>query len=144
MAEPKASARPAGVAPPALTEALEWIGFRVDDMNGSRLAKLEGLFVDVRSGEPVWAIVKLGRFGKVTAVPFGDCADGPGRIWVAHGREAVRGAPSVNPREPLTREREVELYDHYLIRPDRGRHEDIAGRKEGSVTAKPASAGEEV
>jgi len=128
-----------GVAPPPLGEALGWIGFRVDDMTGSRLGRVEGVFVDAEGGEPVWTIVKLGRFGKVTAIPYADCADGPERIWVAHGRKAVRDAPAVNARETLTREREMELYDHYLIRPDHGRHQAVADRKEGSVTAKPAA-----
>jgi hypothetical protein len=141
MHESKAEPKPAGTAPPPLSDALGWIGFRVDDMNGSRLARVEGVYVDAEDGEPVWAIVKLGRFGKVTAIPYADCAEGPGRIWVAHGRKVVRGAPPVNPREPLTREREVELYDHYLIGPDRGRHKGVVDRAEGSVTAKPAAEG---
>jgi hypothetical protein len=136
-----AELNPSGSAPPPLSDALGWIGFRADDMTGSRLGRVEGVYVDAEGGEPVWAIVKLGRFGKVTAVPYGDCADGPERVWVAHGRQAVRGAPAVDPREPLTRELELELYEHYLIRPDRGRHKNLADRKEGSVTAKPAAEG---
>lgn len=144
MAErkPGAEAGAAGTAPAPLSEALGWIGFRVDDMTGSRLGRLEAVFVDADGGEPVWAVVKLGRFGKVTAVPYGDCADGPSRVWVAHGRKAVRGAPPVNAREPLTREREVELCEHYLIRSDRGRHKAVADRKQESVTAKPAPPGD--
>jgi hypothetical protein len=134
-----AEQKPTGMGPPPLSEALGWIGFRVDDMTGSRLGRVEGIVVDARGDAPVWTIVKLGRFGKVTAVPYGDCAGGPGRVWVAQGRKAVRGAPPVDAREPLTREQEMELYEHYLIPPERGRHEDVAGRKEGAVTAKPAT-----
>jgi len=35
----------------------------------------------------------------------------------------------------------MDLYDHYLIRPDRGRHGEVVERDEKSATAKPASKG---
>jgi PRC-barrel domain protein len=133
MAEPAAT----GSAPPPLKEALGWIGFRVDDMNGTRLARVLDIYVDADDENPVWVLVKLGRFGKVTAVPFADCADGPGRIWVAHGRKVVRGAPAVDGGKPLNREDEVALCEHYFIGPDRGRHAQIETRTYETVTAKP-------
>ena len=136
MAEPTAT----GSAPPPLKEALGWIGFRVDDMNGTRLARVIGIYVDAEDGKPAWVLVKLGRFGKVTAVPFSDCADGPGRIWVAHGRKVVRDAPAVDSGKPLTREDEVRLCEHYFIRPDRARHAQIETRTYETVTARPADA----
>jgi PRC-barrel domain len=137
MAEPDARAS----APPPLEEALGWLGLRVDDMNGSRLARVQAIYVDADGGEPVWVVVKLGRFGKVTAIPFAECADGPGRIWVAHERKMVRGAPAIHAGKPLTREVELELYDHYLIRPGRGRRAAVESRPEGAVTAEPVRPG---
>ncbi len=142
MAESKSEPKPAGSAPPPLKEALGWIGFRVDDMNGSRVARVEGIYVDAEDEEPVWVVVKLGRFGKITAIPYADCADGPGRVWVAHGRKTVRGAPPIEPGQPMTRELELDLYDHYLIRRDRGRHGAIVELDEGAVTATPAAEGQ--
>ncbi|MGH2981561.1 MAG: PRC-barrel domain-containing protein, partial [Solirubrobacterales bacterium] len=130
MADPAAT----GSAPPPLKEALGWVGFRVDDMNGSRVARVEWIYVDAEDGEPVWVMVKVGRFGKVTAIPYSECADGPGRVWVAHGRKVVRGAPAIEPGKGLTREDELELCDHYLIRPDRGRCEVVGSRPEGALT----------
>jgi PRC-barrel domain len=134
MAEPTAT----GSAPPPLKEALGWVGFRVDDMNGTRLGRVLGIYVDAEDSEPVWVLVKLGRFGKVTAIPYGDCADGPGRIWIAHGRKVVRGAPAVDGAKPLTREDEVQLCEHFFIRPDRGRHAQVETRTYETVTAKRA------
>lgn len=142
MAESKTEPKPAGSAPPPLKEALGWIGFRVDDMNGSRVARVEGIYVDAEDEEPVWVVVKLGRFGKITAIPYADCADGPGRVWVAHGRKTVRGAPPIEPGPPMTRQLELDLYDHYLIRRDRGRHGAIVELDEGAVTATPAAEGQ--
>lgn len=137
MAEPTAT----GSAPPPLKEALGWVGFRVDDMNGARVARVLGIQVDAADGEPVWVVVKLGRFGKVTAVPYGECADGPGRIWVAHGRKVIRAAPPIESGQPLTREREIALCEHYFIRPDRGRHAEVVDRGAETFTAKPAADG---
>ena len=137
MAEPAAT----GSAPAPLKEALGWVGFRVDDMNGSRVARVEGIYVDAEDFEPVWVIVKVGRFGKVTALPYGECADGPGRIWIAHGRKVVRSAPAIQPGKGLTREEELDLCDHFLIRPDRGRHQVVDSRPEGAVTSEPAESG---
>jgi hypothetical protein len=134
MAEPRA----AGSAPPPLQEALGWIGFRIDDMNGSRVARLLDVYVDIQDGEPVWLIVKVGRFGKVTAIPYADCAEGPGLLWVAHPRKTIRAAPALRAGKPLLREQEQELCEHYLIRSDRGRHEVVSGRPDGAETARPA------
>jgi hypothetical protein len=141
MAESKTEPQPAGSTAPPLKESLGWIGFRVDDMNGSRLGRVVGIYVDVEDEVPVWVVVKLGRFGKVTAIPYADCADGPSRLWVGHGRKSVRGAPPIDPGQPMTRELEMDLYDHYLIRPDRGRHGEVVKRGEGSATAKLAAEG---
>lgn len=135
MADPAATGSP----PPPLKEALGWIGFRVDDMNGSRVARVEGIYVDAEDGEPVWVTVKVGRFGKVTVIPYAECADRPGRVWVAHGRKVVRGAPTVNAGQPLTREQEVALCEHYFIRSERGRHAELEQRPAEAVTAVPAA-----
>jgi PRC-barrel domain len=133
MAEPNA-----GSAPPPLREAMSWVGFRVDDRNGARVGSVVAIYADIEDSEPVWVVVKVGRFGKVTAIPYPQCADGPGRVWVAHGRKAIRNAPAIEAGEPLTREAELELCAHYFIPPDRGRHWEVSERSDGAVTSKPA------
>jgi PRC-barrel domain len=134
MAEPATAAG----SPPPLHEALGWIGFRVDDMNSDRVARVESIYVDGKSGAPVWVLVKVGRFGKVTAVPYADCAEGAKRIWIAHSRKAIRGAPALAAGQPLTREQELELCEYFWILPDRGRAAEIASRPAEAETAKPA------
>jgi PRC-barrel domain len=134
-----AEREPAGSAPPPLAEALGWVGFRVDDLNGNRTGSVEAIYADIEDSEPIWIAVKVGRFGKVTAIPYPECADGPGRVWVARERKAIRGAPGIEPREPLTREVELELCAHYLIPPDRGRHWKVSERADGAVTSKPVN-----
>ncbi len=133
MAEP-------AVAPPALEEASRWVGFELDELDGSRIGgKVHSLYLDVEGGEVVWLIAKLGRRRtKLVAVPLRNCAGGAGRVWVAHGREALRSAPAVDPTRPLLREHELAICAHYGIGEKVGRAAEVARRPEGAVTSRPA------
>jgi hypothetical protein len=133
MAEP-------AVAPPALEEASRWVGCELDGLDGSRIGgKVHSLYLDAEGGEPVWLIAKLGRRRtKLVAVLMRNCAGGAGRVWVAHEREALRSAPLVDPTRPLLREHELTICAHYGIGVKVGRAAEVAGRPEGTVTARPA------
>lgn len=133
------SEAPAG-ALPTLTEALEWTGFELDDAAGSGIGRVTGVYVDAESGGPVWLVVATGRRrrAKAVVVPLRECAAMPGRVWTAQGRDAMRGAPAVDPSRPLLREHEAAICSHYGIGERVGRHAEVGGRAEGSVTARPA------
>jgi hypothetical protein len=128
-------------APPPLADALGWIGFRVDDLSGARSGTVIAIYVDIEDEEPAWVAVRTGRFGKVTAIPYSECAEGSGKVWVARERKAIRGAPALDPGEPLTREAELDLCAYYAVPPERGRHWEVAQRADGAVTAKSAEGG---
>ena len=72
------------------------------------------------------------------AIPLRDCAAAAGRVWVAHGQEAIHAAPVVDPARPLLREHELAICAHYGIGERVGRAAEVAGRPEGAVTANPA------
>jgi hypothetical protein len=115
-----------------------WVGFEVDDRDGDRVGSAHGLYVDAASGEPSWLIAALGRRRrKLVAIPFRDCAGGAGRVWVAHGREALRQAPAVDPTRPLLREHELAICEHFGIGESVGRAAEVVGRPVGEVTSKP-------
>lgn len=124
--------------PVSLEEARTWAGFGVDDEAGSTVGRARGVFVDAGSGEPAWLLVRAGRFGKDFVVPVGDCAAVAGRVWTPHGRKALRGAPAVDARRPLSREGELEICAHYGVEPEWGRAAEVVGRPEGETTARPA------
>jgi PRC-barrel domain len=125
------------MAEPPLKEVLGWIGFRVDDLNGARVGSVLSVYIDAANEEPVWVVVKVGRFGKVTALPYAECADGAGRIWVAHERKTIRAAPAIESGEPLRREQELELCAHFMIR-QHGRQAEVEGRAARAITSRPA------
>jgi hypothetical protein len=128
----------AAAAAPTLSEAWAWAGHGVDDVDGSRVGEVRGLFADAQSGEPSWLVVKLGRRGPLVVVPLRDCAAGAGRVWVAHGRDAIRSSPVVDPARPLLREHELAICAHYGIGEKVGRAAEVAGRPESSIASQPA------
>ena len=119
-----------------MTESLS--GFEVDDRDGSQVGIVHGVFTDAESGDPAWLIVALGRRrARLIAVPYADCAPAAGRVWVAHGRDALRSAPSIDSTRPLLREHELTICSHYGIGRTVGRAAAVAGRTEGTTTSDP-------
>jgi hypothetical protein len=128
------------VAPlPSLIESLAWSGRRVDGMGGRALGRVAGIHVDADDGEPRWVVIRLGPLSGSTAIPFEHVAEGAGRLWAAYERDWVREAPRFRPGEPLTREGEIELCEHWGIRQGRGRSAEVEESKAGAVTAVPAA-----
>jgi hypothetical protein len=124
---------------PSLAEARGWVGYRVDEVGGTGIGQVHGLFVDAEDGEPSWLIAKLGRVrGYLVAIPISGCAGGGGRVWVAHEGESIRSAPVVDPSRPLLREHELTICAHYGIGEGIGRAAEVVGRGEGSVASQPA------
>lgn len=125
-------------APPSLEEAQTWIGNGVDDLGGSGVGQVHGLFVDADSGAPTWLIIKQGRVKSILiAAPLRECAAAAGRVWIAQERETIRRAPVVDPTRPLLREHELTISAHYDTGENVGRAAEVIGRPEGSVTSSP-------
>ena len=125
-------------SPPTLEEARGWTGFRLDEMGGHSVARVQAVYVDAESGAPVWVVAKLGRFGRTTAVPVAHCAAGAGHLWCAYDRETIKGAPALEPGQPLVREEELVLCAHFGMSEGQARAGEIGSRPEGTVTAKPS------
>jgi hypothetical protein len=125
-------AQPAGAA-----AVKAWTGYRLDEIGGGNVGKIEGAFVDAASEEPEWLIARMGRFGHYTLIPGRDAVEGVKHVWVPYTRDQIRAAPKVDPRAELTAGGERELLAHYGIMADAGRAAQIADRDADDVTAKP-------
>ncbi|HWW66790.1 MAG TPA: hypothetical protein VNY83_02290 [Solirubrobacterales bacterium] len=124
-------------APLPREEATGWVGHEVDDLDGAAVGSVHGFFADAGSGEPTWLIAKIGRRrARLVAIPLRDCAAATTRVWVAHERDAIRGAPVVDPTRPLLREHELTICSHYGIGERVGRAAEVAGRPKAAVTSK--------
>ena len=126
MADPDARAS-------GIDEVEGWLGGRLDEIGGGGVGKIEGAYVDDESGEPEWLLVRVGRFGRRSLVPARTAVGAVGRVWVPYPRETLRGAPRVEPGEPLDLERETALAEHFAT--DRAKR--LAGRPPGSVMSRP-------
>ena len=102
---------------PTLEEARGWMGFRVDDVYGGSIGKLEDVLVDA-DGRPSWLLVRERRVAgrrRRTLVPFEHATAGAGRIWVPYEREVVRTAPRVDADLQLTEQHEARFREHYRL-----------------------------
>ena len=119
---------------PDLTEALSWIGFRVDDVYGARVGKVEDIYVDHNRGTPCWILAKMGRFSDSHAlIPLQDAVAGAGHVWVPYEKDLIRRAPQIAIGAPVAQEREAMLCAHYGVMSSRGA--EIAGRPPTALTA---------
>jgi hypothetical protein len=119
---------------PSLDEARSWVGFKVDEMGGSSVGRIEGVLVDADRGEPSWLVVRMG-LRRRSAIPCQFTAAGVGHVWVPYERGVVRGAPDVDPRSGLDRAAELALCGHYRLPWGAKRREAVADRPEGAPTS---------
>lgn len=129
----------AATHPLALEEALSWVGFKLDSIDGSSAGRVEGVLVDAEGGEPVWLAIRTSRLGRRTAIPFELTAGSADRAWVPYEKPAIKDAPEIDPGAGLDRARELELCEHFGLPRDSGRRAALAGREGEGPTAVPAS-----
>jgi uncharacterized protein YrrD len=95
----------------------EWHGKELVDWNGESIGKLEDVYVDVETDEPMFGTVKEGLIGRhLTFVPLGEVTIGPDNLRVAVSKEQVREAPNIETEgEELSQADESLLYHHYQL-----------------------------
>ncbi len=84
---------------------------------GSRIGKLEDVYVDVETDEAIFGTVKEGLFGRhLTFVPLGGITIGPDTLRVTVSRDKVKGAPDLAlAGEELSQQDESSLYHYYEL-----------------------------
>ena len=122
-----------------LEEVKGWLGFRLDDVGGAAVGKLEGAYADESGGRPEWLLARMGRFGHHCLIPARDAVAAGGHVWVPYTREQIRKAPRVDAGKPLERDSELALLQHYGVGSQEvGRGAELAGLDGGAVTSRPA------
>src|ERR671917_1629768 len=111
-------------------DALDWEGRTVLDRAGEKIGRIEEIFLVEETGEPEWALVKLGRRkGRTTLVPLTRAHSVEKGVAVDVTKDVVSEAPAVTPDNELGEGEVVKLYRHYGL--------DLAAV---SGAAEPASA----
>jgi uncharacterized protein YrrD len=95
----------------------EWRGKHLVDRDGERIGKLEDVYVDVETDEPMFGTVKEGLIGRhLTFVPLSGITIGPDNLQVAVSRDDVKSAPNIELHgDELSQTNESALYHHYQI-----------------------------
>jgi len=109
-----------GPRAPTMSEVQSWIGWRVDDVHGCMIGRVESI-IQESPGSPAWLVVGEFRFGEGRRfmIPARDAVGGSGRVWSPHPRERIRAtAGMVGTR--FTPQADRRLTSHY-VRQVRGR-----------------------
>jgi hypothetical protein len=86
------------------------------DREGAKIGKLQDVYVDVETDEPVFGTVKEGLFNRrhLTFVPLRGSQVGPDELHVTVTKARVRSAPNLEMTgEELSQANESTLYHHF-------------------------------
>jgi uncharacterized protein YrrD len=111
----------------------DWHGKVLVDRDGEKIGKLEDVYVDVETDEPMFGTVKEGLIGRhLTFVPLAGLTIGPDNLQVTVSGEQVKSAPNIELHgDELSKEDESTLYHHYQLNytpPDTERARRLARR----------------
>jgi len=95
----------------------QWRGKELVDRDGERIGKLEEVYVDVETDEPMFGTVKEGLIGRhLTFVPLAGLTIGPDNLQVPVSKEQVKEAPNIETEgDELSQTDESSLYHHYQL-----------------------------
>jgi hypothetical protein len=95
----------------------QWHGKHLVDCDGDKIGKLEEVYVDVETDEPMFGTVKEGLIGRhLTFVPLKGVTIGPDDLQVTVTKDQVEGAPNIETEgDQLSQEDESSLYHHYKL-----------------------------
>jgi len=93
----------------------DWHGKDLIDNTGEKIGKLQDVYVDVETDEPMFGTVKEGFIGRhLTFVPLPGVTTGPDYLQVAVSADAVKAAPNIEMQGgELSQADESRLYHHY-------------------------------
>jgi len=117
----------------ALTDnILQYRGQDLVDTSGSKIGRIEEIYLDTETNQPEWALVNTGLFGtKSTFVPIREASESGGSLAVPFSKEQVKDAPSVDAGGELSQQEEAELYRHYGMQYSESRSD--TGLSEGGM-----------
>ncbi|KRV47955.1 photosystem reaction center subunit H [Wenjunlia vitaminophila] len=101
------------------------IGRKAVDRNGSKIGTIDEVYLDDVTGEPEWAAVRTGLFGRDAFVPLEPSVVSGNVLRVPYDKALVKDAPDFGVGRHLSPDQELRLYRHY--------HLDVARTEQPSV-----------
>jgi stress response protein YsnF/sporulation protein YlmC with PRC-barrel domain len=106
------------------------IGHKAVDRNGDKIGTVDEVYLDDATGEPEWAAVRTGIFGRDAFVPLTTSEFSGEELRVPYDKSLIKESPDFGVGQHLSPAQELQLYRYYgLDAPTGGR---------GSAHARPA------
>jgi uncharacterized protein (TIGR02271 family) len=97
-----------------LQDAQQFMGLTAVDIEGSKLGKIDQIYLDEQSGEPVWLTVVTGMLGtrQSFAPIYGSEFEGE-QVRLAVSKDLVKDAPGIDDDGQISADEQDALYRHY-------------------------------
>lgn len=128
---------------PTKTEVTDWRGLDMADSSGSKIGRIEDIYLDAETDRPEWAFVHTGLFGSRSSfVPIANASSDGRSVRVPFEKSQVKDAPNAEADGRLSQDEEARLYRHYGM--DYSEARSDTGLPEGGAPAGGTSTGDSV
>ncbi|WP_405016350.1 PRC and DUF2382 domain-containing protein [Kitasatospora sp. NBC_00070] len=110
------------------------IGHKAVDRNGDKIGTVDEVYLDDATGEPEWAAVRTGIFGRDAFVPLTTSEFSGEELKVPYDKSLIKDSPDFGVGQHLSPAQELQLYRYYGL--DAGGAAPPAAVGNGSGTAK--------
>ncbi len=102
------------MSPLSTTDAQNIQGATMLDSAGTKIGKINDVYLDSDTQTPEWALVHTGLFSsRESFVPLAQAQLAGGDLTVPYTKDQVKGAPNAEPDGELSQDEEARLYSHY-------------------------------
>ena len=96
------------------TDAQQYIGRDAVDLEGNKVGKIGQVYLDDRTGEPLWVTVSTGLFGnRQSFAPIAGSAFDGEDVRLAVTKDTIKDAPNVDDDQHISGDEQNALYDYY-------------------------------
>ena len=114
------------------TDVRDLIGRTAVDPNGDKIGKVGQVYLDDRTGEPVWVTIQTGLFGsKESFAPLAGSRVHDDDLVIAAPKDVVKDAPNIDADEHTSDEENDVLHDYYRDYVSAGSSGNAFGNRQG-------------
>ncbi|MGF1427254.1 PRC and DUF2382 domain-containing protein [Kitasatospora sp. LaBMicrA B282] len=97
------------------------IGHKAVDRNGDKIGTVDEVYLDDATGEPEWAAVRTGIFGRDAFVPLTTSEFSGEELRVPYDKSLIKDSPDFGVGQHLSPAQELQLYRYYGLDSPAGR-----------------------
>ena len=117
------------------------IGHKAVDRNGDKIGTIDEVYLDDATGEPEWAAVRTGLFGRDAFVPLTTSEFVSDELRVPYDKSQVKDSPDFGVGQHLSPAQELQLYRYYGLELPAGAGQDGSGSGSASGNGAGTAAG---